>query len=154
MIVDKLKNLKQYAAINPHIQTVLDYLDKTDVLSLPSGKHDIDGKNVWVMRESYQPRSLDKCYFEGHENYLDIQIVLKGFEYIGYHNIDNDGIAITDAYNAEKDVAKYQIKHFVKIYLNEGMFALVLPQDLHMPKLATECASDVEKLVFKVKVEK
>ncbi len=153
MIVDKLVNLEQYVHLHPNFKTALEYIKNNDLSQLEVGKYEIDGKEVYLMREDYEPRPLEKCYFEGHQNYADIQIVLSGFEYMGYHNIQNEGITITDAYNPEKDVEKYQIKNFTKVYLNDQMFAIVLPQDLHMPKLATEKQSFVKKAVFKIKLK-
>lgn len=153
MIVDKLKNLEAYVSIHPNFKTALDFIKKNDLSKLEPGKYEIDGKEVYMMRDDYEPRSLEKCFFEGHQNYADIQIVLEGFEYLGYHNIDNkEGVVTTDAYNPEKDVEKYQIEEFTKLYLNNDMFAIVLPQDLHMPKLATEKQSFVKKAVFKIKM--
>lgn len=153
MIVDKLVNLEQYVHLHPNFKTALEYIKNNDLSQLEVGKYEIDGKEVYLMREDYEPRPLEKCYFEGHQNYADIQIVLSGFEYMGYHNIQKEGITITDAYNPEKDVEKYQIKNFTKVYLNDQMFAIVLPQDLHMPKLATEKQSFVKKAVFKIKLK-
>ncbi|CCV64201.1 conserved hypothetical protein [Alteracholeplasma palmae J233] len=154
MIVDKIKNLDYYASIHPNFKKVVEYIKNNDLLALAPGKHEVDGKEVYLLREDYNPRPLEECYFEGHQNYADIQLVLEGFEYIGYHNVDNkDNVVVTAPYNPEKDVEKYDIKHFVKVYLNQDMFALVLPQDLHMPKLTTECHTSVKKAVFKVKIK-
>lgn len=154
MIVDHIKNLKLYQDFNENIKTVLKFIESQDLLKLPVGKTVIDGTNVYVIRESYIPRALDLCYFEGHLKYADIQLVLSGKEALGYRFKNNDrDILITDAYNDEKDVAKYQIKDFTKVVLDGGMFALVNPDDLHMPKLALEDSSYVEKIVFKIKVK-
>jgi len=152
MIVDKIKNLHLYKNVNPQIEKIIKFLENVDFEKLNNGKNEIDGSNLWVLKEEYIPRPLSECYFERHQNYADIQLVLEGSEYIGYHNIDNQGMVITDPYNELKDVEKAQIDSFDKVTLNDGMFALVLPDDWHMPKLNCGNQGLVKKLVFKLKV--
>ncbi|MBN3490731.1 YhcH/YjgK/YiaL family protein [Acholeplasma equirhinis] len=154
MIVDHISNLKKYVSLNPNIKTVVEFMLKTDLKSLPNGKTVIEGDEVYVLRESYDPRPLDQCYFEGHKNYADIQLVLSGKEALGYHHKgDLKGIKITSPYDALKDVEKYEIEDFTKVILEDSMFALVNPEDLHMPKLKLQDSRFVEKVVFKIKVK-
>ncbi len=154
MIVDHMSNLKLYQDFNPHIKMVMRFIETNDLFKLPLGKTVIDESNVYVIRESYEPRALDLCYFEGHEKYADIQLVLSGKEALGYRFKNNDDdIVVTDPYDDQKDVAKYQITDFTKVVLEDGMFALVNPDDLHMPKLKLDDSRQVEKIVFKIKVK-
>lgn len=152
MIVDHIKNLSKYKTLNPHIETIISFMEKKDLHDLPQGKTIIN-EDVYVIRESYEPREEKDCYFEGHKNYLDIQYVLKGKEAIGYKHINDKEILITDPYNPDKDVTKYNIKEYTKVILTDGLFALVNPEDLHMPKLSIENSKFVEKIVFKLKVK-
>lgn len=152
MIVDHISNLALYQTMNKNIDSVIDFIKNNDLLKLPSGKTVIN-ESVYVLRESYDPRPLESCYFEGHKKYLDIQLVLSGKEAIGYHYKDSSSdIVVTDHYDDVKDVEKYQINHFTEVILTKGMFAYVEPRDLHMPKLKVKDSEFVEKIVFKVKV--
>ncbi|MDO9630094.1 MAG: YhcH/YjgK/YiaL family protein [Acholeplasmataceae bacterium] len=151
MIVDHLDNLDQCTFLNPNISMVVAYIKHTDLLNLPQGKTVILDDEIFVLRETYQPRELSECFFEGHLKYLDIQIVLKGSEYIGYSNKQNKGITITEVYNLDKDIEKYQVTDFTRVHLYEGIFALLTPDDLHMPKLKKENNEIIEKIVFKIK---
>ncbi len=153
MIVDHISNLKRYSSINPLINDVIEFISKEDLLKLPLGRTDIN-QHAYVIRESYNPKPVNECYFEGHEKYADIQVVLSGVEAIGYRFKESSkDIEITQNYLEEKDVTKYQIKNFTSVILSEGMFALVYPQDLHMPKIKIVEGSHVEKVVFKIKVK-
>src|SRR5690606_34050086 len=146
MIVDHISNLKKYEKLNPNIRVVVDFMSKTDLIKLPPGKTIID-EEVYVIRESYEPRDLDLCYFEGHKNYADIQLVLSGREALGYHyKGDLKDVKVTEPYNESKDFEKYEIKDFTRVVLEDGMFALVNPWDLHMPKLKIEDSRFVEKV--------
>ncbi len=153
MIVDHLSHLKNYSSVNPYIKDVVEFMKQQDLNKLPLGRHEIN-EHVFVIRESYEPKPESECYFEGHEQYADIQIVLSGKEAIGYCYKDkSNDIVVTQPYLEEKDVAKYHISNFTPIHLSQGMFALVYPQDLHMPKLSVKDSSHVEKVVFKIKVK-
>ena len=152
MIVDHLKNIALYKNVHPSIDSAIEYIQKTDLESVPTGKHPILGTEHSIIRENYEPRGIESCFFEGHHLFADIQIVLKGYEYIGYANKDAQNIKITDPYIVEKDLEKYEIKDFTRVILTEGMFAIVFPDDLHMPKLAKDLGVEVKKAVIKVKL--
>jgi len=152
MIVDHLKNIEMYSKFYPNMAKAIEYIKHHDLLSIPLGRHEIDGSNVFLIRDSYEPESIESCFFEGHQKYLDIQIVSKGVEYFGYHHLGNPGFSVTSPYVIEKDIEKYDIKDFTKIILSENMFVIVTPDDLHMPKLMYKHEITVEKAVFKVKL--
>lgn len=151
MIVGKLKYLYRYKGICKNIDTAIDYVINNDLLSLPKGKTEIDGKNVFVNRDTYIAKPLKDCFYENHENYLDLQIVLKGKEGFGYTDISNPSIKVTTPYDSEKDVTKYSAENGVFFTLEEG-FALVYPEDVHLAKLDID-GNVVEKAVIKIKID-
>ena len=83
MIVAKLRDIKRYKGISKNIDTAIDFVLNNDLMALPKGKTEIDGKNVYVNRDTYVAIPLEECYFETPEHYLDLQIVLKGKELFG-----------------------------------------------------------------------
>ncbi|MDE7100643.1 MAG: YhcH/YjgK/YiaL family protein, partial [Anaeroplasmataceae bacterium] len=87
MIVAKLRDIKRYKGISKNIDTAIDYILTHDLMALPKGKTIIDGDKVYVNRDTYVARPLEECFFENHEHYLDLQIVLKGQEIFGYTDI-------------------------------------------------------------------
>ena len=158
MIVGKLVDLYRYKGIAHNIDTAIDYLLSHDLMALPKGKTVVDGDNVYINRDTYVARPLNECFFENHENYIYLQIVLKGKEVIGYTHITNPSLKVTTEYNDVKDVTKYngddpsKVEGAVYFTLEEG-FALVYTEDVHLAK----CKADdeiVEKVVVKVKIEK
>lgn len=152
MIVDHISNLKLYRSLNPNIQAVIDYLETHHVLDLESGHHVINSE-VRLIRENYVPKPLMQCYFESHEQYGDIQLVLEGTEIFGYLEANDLKFQVTEPYNPEKDVLKGQsLGYFSTVLLTKGMFAMVLKHELHMPKLSNGTQDIVKKAVFKVKL--
>ena len=152
MIVGKLVDLYRYKGISKNIDTAIDYIQNNDLMALPKGKTIVDGDNVYINRDTYVARPLEECFFENHKKYIDIQIVLKGQEVIGYTHITNPDLKVTTPYNPDKDVTKYNYnpKGAVFFTLEEG-FALVYTEDAHLAKCK---ANDeiVEKVVVKVKI--
>ena len=152
MIVDHIKNLHLYVSLNPNIQTVIDFIEKNDIKALQPGNHVVD-LNVRLIREDYVPKPLMQCYFESHQQFGDIQLVLEGTEIFGYLEADDLKFQVTEAYNPEKDVMKGQsLGYFSTVLLTKGMFAMVLKNELHMPKLSNGTHETVKKAVFKVKL--
>ncbi len=122
------------------------------MLTLPKGKTEIDGKNVYVNRDTYVAKPLDECFFENHEHYLDLQIVLKGKELFGFTDISNPSLQVTTPYNSDNDVTKYSAaKDTIYFTLEEG-FALVFKEDIHLAKCKVN-DEIVEKAVIKIRVD-
>lgn len=152
MIVGKLVDLYRYKGIAKNIDTAIEYIETHDLMSLPKGKTIVDGDNVFINRDTYVAKPLEECFYENHENYMDLQIVLKGQELFAYTHISNPTLKVTTPYNTEKDVTKYSCEGGVFFTLEEG-FALVYTEDIHLAKCK---ANDdiVEKAVIKIKIEK
>lgn len=152
MIVGKLVDLYRYKGISKNIDTAIDYIQNHDLLALPKGKAIVDGDNVYINRDTYVARPMEECFYENHENYIDLQIVLKGKEIFGYTHISNPTLEVTTPYNKDKDVTKYKCDGAVLFTLEEG-FALVYTEDVHLAKCKVN-DEIVEKAVVKIKIEK
>jgi YhcH/YjgK/YiaL family protein len=152
MIVDRLENLAMYAPVHPALAKIVAYLRQQNLLDLPIGKHILNDA-TYILRDSYDAKPLSECVFEGHQKYADIQIVLSGEEILGYAPKSRSSIAITAPYSSEKDVEKYAlIPGFTEVKLFAGMFAIVFPEDLHMPKYAGSTPNHIEKATIKFKL--
>lgn len=151
MIIGKLKDLGRYKGLHKNIDTAIDYVLNNDLLALPKGKTEVDGRNVYINRDTYVAKPLEECFFENHEHYLDLQIVLRGKEIFGYTDISNPTLQVTTPYNEDKDVTKYSASNTVFFTLEAG-FALVFNEDIHLAKCK---ANDeiVEKAVIKIKID-
>lgn len=152
MIIAKLRDIKRYKGISKNIDTAIDYVLTHDLMALPKGKTFIDGDNVYVNRDTYVANPLEKCFFENHEHYLDLQIVLKGKELFGYTDISNPTLQVTTPYNPDKDVTKYSATLDTVYYTLDESFALVFKEDVHLAKAKVNDEL-VEKAVIKIKVD-
>lgn len=153
MIISSIDNIKSSDYTSKNLKTAIEFMKNTDLLNLPIGKTEIDGKNVYVNRSSYVAKNFEDTVLEGHDHYADIQLVLKGKEKIGYIDKSSSGIEVKIPYNSEKDVTKYISKDLDGIItLNPGFFAIVFPEDLHQPVIKVN-DEVVEKVVIKVKID-
>ena len=69
------------------------------------GKYEIDGKDVYASVVEYTTIPWEEAKFEAHENYTDIQYMIKGTELMSYAPIDQ--LTVKTPYNPDKDVIFY-----------------------------------------------
>lgn len=66
MIIDALTNMEFYKGLNERLYKGLAFLKETDVASLPVGRYEIDGNEVFALVQKYDTRSADECRWEAH----------------------------------------------------------------------------------------
>lgn len=149
MIIDKLSNSMFYPRLSQRIDKAFSYLKSTDFNLLPPGKYEIDDDNVFAIVAEYQTKDESEGKPESHKKYIDVQYVVKGCELIGYAPFGNQ--EIIDKYNEDNDIIFYKAEcSFIK--LDEEMFAIFFPDDVHLPGIKVNEKSYVKKVVVKVKV--
>jgi YhcH/YjgK/YiaL family protein len=142
MIYDTLENLSEY----PSLTRVKKFLDEQNGTILNNGKYEID-ESCYVAVSEYETGAGKD--FEAHREYIDVQIVLSGKEYIFVQDI-RQGISTTN-YNKETDIIFYKAND-AKAYVLDGSNFLVLDvDDLHKPGVAIDESMKVKKYVFKIK---
>jgi YhcH/YjgK/YiaL family protein len=149
MIVDKLTNSHLYSNLGDRITKALAYLKQTDFFQKDLGRYDIDGDNIFALVNEYNTKDKSEGKLEAHKNYLDVQFVAKGKELMGFVPLENQKIIIP--YNEQNDITFYEgEKSFTLV--EEGMFAIFFPTDIHMPGIKVDKSEYVKKVVIKVKV--
>ena len=149
MIKDKLSNSKDYYQLSENIKNGFLWLEQTDLKNLADGKYEIDGDNLYASIQTYETK-IDALY-ENHQNYIDIQYMIKGIEKIGVTDISNCMSEIR--YNKEKDIEFYKIQTKEEfLELPEDYFVILYPQDAHKPSICIDKQDIVKKVVVKVKI--
>jgi YhcH/YjgK/YiaL family protein len=148
MIVDRLENAALYKNCGHQIGEALDFLRKTDLASLPNGKLEINGDKLFAVVQRYPGRPVAEAKWEYHENYLDLQYVVTGDEYMGYAPWDAN-LPVVMAYDPAKDAGLVNASGPM-VPISDGMFAVFAPRELHAPCLAVNPAKpDIFKVVMK-----
>ena len=84
MIIDTLDNLKKYESLNPLFPKVVEFLNTHDLATMESGKHEIEGKDLFVNIQMAKGKTPDEAVIETHDKMIDIQIPLTAAETLGY----------------------------------------------------------------------
>ncbi len=148
MIFDRVENLKQYAGM-PCMEKVTEYILKTDLSKMEVGKYDIDGDNLYVMIQEPAGRTDEEAKMETHHDYADLQLVIKGAEYMGVAPETRLG-NLVEAHE-DKDLYFYD-GSYSKVLLKAGQFAVLFPNEGHTPNIRVEGAGQAKKAVFKIKM--
>ncbi len=151
MIFDTVKNMKFYSKMMPELETIQKF-----VLDFAAGKkenrrYDLDGDKLFVSPSVYMPKEHEGAEYESHIKYADVQVMIKGKEYIGVAPLED--CKVTKPFEDGGDIAFYTSEKGSLCLLEEGYFLVLYPQDAHMPCLKVEDGTEVTKLVFKVRIE-
>ena len=149
MIVDLVANIGQYKTLGDRMAVAIDYIQKNDFKTMAPGKYTIDGDAVFAMVNEYDTKEEKEAKPETHKKYIDIQLMVSGTECMGYLPLIGQPSSV--AYNPDKDVEFYLLKCSL-IEVNEGMFAIFYPQDIHQPGVLKGTSAPIKKVVVKVLV--
>ena len=148
MILDSIKNLKNYEVLHPRFAQAIEFLLNSDLASLPLGRNEICGDEIFANVMEAQPRTKEEAPIEIHRKYIDIQIPITADEVMGY--IPKEQLPQED-YNEESDAALLPVGMLASDYLNvtRSMFAIFFPQDGHAPAITPV---KLKKIIVKVAV--
>ena len=147
MVIDTLEHLEDYVSSNPLFKDVYDFLKDNDLTSLPEGKHEIKGEQLFVNVTTVKGKEPSDAVLEYHMEMIDIQIPLSAPETYGYTPLADLPEA---AFDADNDIAKVPgVPAQSYVTCTPGMFVIFFPQDAHAPCISME--SELRKAIFKVK---
>ena len=150
MIIDHIHNRKYYEAMNPDFTLAFDFIEQVVSEGAELGRYELDGSRVYAMVQEYEGKECGEI-LEGHRNYLDIQFILSGKEYM--EAASPSACLVETEYNPQKDIAFYTCHgNKVTMMLGAGEFALFYPEDLHMPGLRSPEGGVIRKIVVKIRL--
>ena len=146
MIFDTIANADRYAALHPLFPRAFEFIRNTDMFALAPGRYPIVGEDLFVIVESVAGRNRDEAKLECHRKYIDIQLVLKGVDEMGWKALADCREPVA-AYKAEKDIQFFRDIPASWISTPPGAFCIFFPEDAHAPLVAT---GNIRKLIFKI----
>lgn len=150
MILDQAKNLDIYRGLGERYAKAIDWLKSNDLEALPNGFYPIDGRDVYAMVQEYTTVPWEKQAFETHDKFSDIQYVVKGKEILTYAR--RGDLVPVGEYNEKTDMTIYENSvDGVHAECTDGDFMIFFPTDGHKPKTVWGEASQVKKIVIKIK---
>jgi biofilm protein TabA len=151
MILDTIENRSLYGNISPRLKTGLEYLATINTEKFKEGRVDLDGKNLFVLFQSYETELISSRRYENHDRYIDIQYILEGKEIIRYTGATD--LAVAEPYNQDNDIRFFDLAPGTDCVMGPGTFAVFFPLDAHAPKIAAAAPAPVKKVVVKVLVD-
>jgi YhcH/YjgK/YiaL family protein len=139
---------KQYAANKAAWDKAFEFLRERNLETIEPGKYPLDGDNVYASITEGPSKEPEQAAWESHQNYIDLQYVIRGKEKIGVAPIES--LTVTKPYDPTKDFANYSGdgKYFTA---TPDEFFLFFPSDGHRPNMKVDGYDKVKKLVIKIK---
>ena len=153
MIVAKLKDAADYRGIHPVLDRALDCLNEEFLLTVGTETTHMDGQDLYATLNLCETQPVEKGFFEAHREYLDIHVPLAGEERM---DIADTAMLTLDeaASKPENDFYAYSDKDpdHQSIILKRGDFLVAFPADAHRVKGQVSGPSEVQKVVFKIRL--
>ena len=155
MIVDHIANWRGYS-FGEAWEKAFGFLESLSA-DADEREYPIDGDDVFARVMSYATKDETdpKAVLEAHRKYADIQMTLVGAERIAIY--PTHMLPVMDGYLPDRDVEffEYAEPANLQLAMTPNTFALLLPQDAHMPGLdVIEAGTIVKKVVVKVAVKR
>lgn len=149
MIVDYLYRFKQYTRNIPELFEAIKFAEKVRKDNLPVGRYMVGNNYALVQEGTTRPFAEGK--FEAHKKYLDVQIMIDGFEYMEYTDLID--LILDVPYDEQKDIEFLNGKG-CPLLIKPGMFYVVYPGDGHKPCCHGTQPSNYKKVVVKIRIDK
>lgn len=151
MLTTSIDLIQKYNYLEEKFRRGYEFLKNTDLATLPLGRVDIDGDDLFASVQEYTTMPEDVCRYEAHNRYFDIQYVAEGQERFGYAR--RAGLEEDAPYNETDDIVFFrEPAQGGSVLLKAGDCAVVSPEDAHKPRCIAGEACKVRKIVVKVRV--
>ena len=149
MILANNSTVADYKGIHPNLDAALAHITPQFLASPGTERVDIIPGEVWCTKFTYETIPAEESFFEAHEKFLDIHMMLDGCERVE--------ISVPDTLEQfrsepENDFYAYNGEGQHSLVLTPGEFLVVFPADAHKIKMQVNGPCTVTKAVFKVKI--
>lgn len=111
------------------------------------------GGGVFALEQAYRSKARPDGFFESHRNYIDLQVVVEGEEWMEV--IDLQRALVREDYDPQRDLVVYRDSQGSKLRIGKGDAAVFYPADVHMPGLCGAAGPElVRKTVVKIPVQR
>lgn len=149
MIVALLEDCNRYLDLGVGFRRAFEFLQQTELESLPEGRHDIDRDDVFAIVARDQGRGKADSPLEYHQSHADVQFVVSGFDLIGWHPTLQCKRPRGD-FDSGRDLGFFEDRPSTWLNIPAGAFAVFYPEDAHAPLGSTV---PIHKVVVKVRLE-
>ena len=149
MILARNETALDYLGLHPNLDLALRRITPAFLSALGTDRVDIVPGEVWCTKFTYDTIPDSESFFEAHEKFLDIHLMLQGSERV---EIASPSRLQPFESKPENDFYAYHGEGAHKLLLSPGDFLVVFPDDAHKIKMMLDTPESVTKAVFKVKI--
>ncbi len=141
------EEFRQLAGLGENVAKALEVIGSCDLRSLPCGRHEIDGKEVYMNVVGCELAPAEESKFEAHDQYYDIHCPLTLTEGVGVKERSECTLPVGE-FNSESDYILYDDKIEEIVYVQPGEIIIVGPEVSHAPCIGS---GHQDKVIFKVR---
>ena len=139
----------QYQRNPAQWEALFRWIAETDLLTIPKGKHPIEGTTLVASVEDSKNGPLAKRQSESHYHHIDFQYVVKGVERFGL--IDHDSSTPNCEWREDVIHYDYAVDKARFIDSSPDRFFIFFPGDWHIAKIENDTdQQDIRVIVIKV----
>ena len=135
------------------LKKAFEWLGNEEWKTLPDGRYDIAGDDVYANISSYSTKDPAAAKFEKHIVYTDVQMMIEGNERCFVTKDEKVYGKAECEYKAANDITFFEgaSKGSHEVVMTPGNVAVLFPEDAHMPAVAYDVSAPVRKVVIKVR---
>ena len=147
MIIDNVAERAKYYSVNPRFESAFAFIEKAVKENLPAGKYIIEDNALFASVQEYETKDEEKCRFEAHRKYIDIQYIVIGEEIMESMKITG----ATPSTEYRDDVQFFEKSQVLASgVVSQGEYAIFFPSDVHRSGIFAKSPATVKKIVVKV----
>ncbi|MBS4095482.1 MAG: YhcH/YjgK/YiaL family protein [Sulfuricella sp.] len=149
MILSPLTEADRYLSLHPLFARAFEFLRTTDLNTLPTGKHPIQGDDLFLIMEHRPGRPRTEAQLECHRRYIDIQLVLEGVDEMGWLPVAACSQPVAE-YDDTRDIRFFNDAPATWLRTPAGAFCIFFPEDAHAPLVGEGM---IRKVVVKIRAD-
>jgi YhcH/YjgK/YiaL family protein len=150
MIATNVKHIGKYKGLSPLLDKAFDWVMAGGWEALPEGKHEIEGASLYAIVQRYDSKLAEKCRFETHRRYIDIQMLVSGTEIM--EAADPSSLRVSEPYKPDAEFySSPAAGPCCSFVCSKGDALVFFPEDAHRPCIAKDGRPEpIHKIVLKV----
>ena len=149
MILLKLQDSERIESLHPQFKRLFEYVKSHDLSSLPSGRIELDGDNLFMNVDYPTLKKKEEQILEAHRAYIDVHIPVSGTEIIGWCAISDIKTPSIEPFDDKRDIAFYNATASTYVEVHPGEFLIAYPEDAHAPIIGD---GKIRKVIAKIKI--
>ena len=148
MILDTLQNQHLYRGL-PKFAVAFDAL-LNGIARREDDVYELAGPEIRAIVQRYPTRPIEKCTWEAHRKFIDVQFIEAGAEKMGWSPVGL--LKSRGPYDDGKDVEFFDGAGGEYFNVGAGKFTVFFPTDAHRPCVQIDQPGQIVKAVIKIAV--